>query len=98
MKVYWTHRAKARLKAIYQYIAEDSPQTALNVIDRITTRSQQLNDLPYTGRKVPEYQRNDVRELLEKPYRIIYKIKSNQVDVLTVMHYRQVLPEDMIKL
>jgi plasmid stabilization system protein ParE len=58
----------------------------------------QLNKLPNSGRKVPEYQRNDVREILERPYRIIYKIKSDQIDVLTVMHYRQILPMDVNQL
>ena len=95
MRVYWTNRAKARLRLIYNYIAEDSPKMALQVVDRITTRSQQLREIPRSGRQVPEYNRPDIRELLERPYRIIYKIKSSQVDVLTVMHYRQVLPQDI---
>jgi plasmid stabilization system protein ParE len=64
----------------------------------VTARSQQLVELPRSGRQVPEYQRNDIRELLEKPYRIIYKIKSDQIDVLTIMHYRQLLPQDIKQL
>ena len=64
----------------------------------ITAKSMQLNELPNSGRKVPEYQRNDVRKILERPYRIIYKIKSDQIDVLTVMHYRQILPVDVSQL
>ena len=98
MRVHWTNRAKARLRLIYNYIAEDSPKMALQVVDRVTTRSQQLRGLPRSGRQVPEYNRPDIRELLERPYRIIYKIKSSQVDVLTVMHYRQVLPQDIEQL
>ena len=98
MRVHWTNRAKARLRLIYNYIAEDSPKMALQVVDRVTTRSQQLRDIPRSGRQVPEYNRPDIRELLERPYRIIYKIKSSQVDVLTVMHYRQVLPQDIEQL
>jgi len=98
MIVRWTDRAKARLRLIQQYIAEDSPQVALKVIDRVTARSQQLRNVPHSGRLVREYNRDDVRELLEKPYRIIYKIKSDQIDVLTVMHYRQVLPQDIKQL
>ena len=98
MQVHWTNRVKARLRLIHQYIAEDSPKTALQVVDRVTARSQQLAELPRSGRQVPEYERNDIRELLVKPYRIIYKIKSNQIDVLTVMHYRQLLPQDIEKL
>ncbi len=98
IKVHWTNRAKARLRLIHQYIAEDSPKSALQVVDRVTARSQQLAELPRSGRQVPEYQRNDICELLEKPYRIIYKIKSDQIDVLTIMHYRQLLPQDIKQL
>lgn len=98
MRVHWTDRAKARLRLIHDYIAEDSPQSALQVVDRITARSQQLIELPRSGRQVPEYEHKDVRELLERPYRIIYIIKPNQIDVLTVMHYRQVLPQDIEQL
>jgi plasmid stabilization system protein ParE len=98
MRVHWTDRAKARLRLIHDYIAEDSPKTALQVIDRITARSQQLKQLSRSGRQVPEYEHQDVRELLEKPYRIIYIIKPHQIDVLTVMHYRQILPRDIEQL
>ena len=98
MKVRWTNRAKARLHLIHDYIAEDSPKAALSVIDKLTLRSQQLNTLPNTGRRVPEYNQDDIRELLERPYRIIYRIKPDQIDILTVMHYRQILPQDIQKL
>lgn len=98
MKVHWTNQARTRLKLIHDYISEESPEAAIKVVDRITARSLQLNALPNSGRKVPEYQRNDVREVLERPYRIIYKIKSDQIDVLTVMHYRQILPADASQL
>jgi len=98
MRVHWTDRAKARLRHIHDYIAEDSAKTALKVVDRMTARSKQIAELPYSGRRVREYSGNDIRELLEAPYRIIYKIKSDQIDVLTVMHYRQILPQDIKQL
>ena len=44
---------------------------------------------------MPEYQRHDVRELLERPYRILYRILPDRIDVITVMHYRQLLPSDL---
>jgi plasmid stabilization system protein ParE len=47
---------------------------------------------------VPEYQRDDVREILERPYRILYRIKPDRIDVITVMHYRQLLPSDLTEL
>jgi toxin ParE1/3/4 len=95
MRVHWTNQARARLKLIYEYINEESPQSVIQMVDKITTRSIQLGSLPNSGRQVPEYRRNDAREVLEKPYRISYKVKSEQIDVLTTIHYRQILPADV---
>jgi toxin ParE1/3/4 len=44
---------------------------------------------------VPEYDQADVRELLRHPYRIIYRVDSEEVVVLTVMHGRQLLPDEL---
>jgi len=41
---------------------------------------------------VPDYQDEQVREVLEAPYRIIYYLNGDYVDILSVMHYRQLLP------
>lgn len=47
------------------------------------------------ARMVPEYQAHDIRELIEKPYRIIYRIKQDQIDVLAVIHSAQLIPEEL---
>ena len=44
---------------------------------------------------MPEYQSEDIRELIEKPYRIVYRIKTNQIDVLAVIHGARLLPEQI---
>jgi toxin ParE1/3/4 len=41
---------------------------------------------------VPEYPDDDLRELLSRPYRIIYRQRDEHVEVVTVMHYRRQLP------
>jgi toxin ParE1/3/4 len=48
-----------------------------------------------SGRKVPEFEAEDIREIIETPYRIIYRIKPDQVDVLSVVHSKQLLTEDI---
>ncbi|MDB5985482.1 MAG: hypothetical protein JWR16_535 [Nevskia sp.] len=70
------------------------------VVRRLVLRSRQLAMLPRSGRSVPEYQREDIRELLVRPYRIIYLVLPEQerIDVLTVRHYRQLLPGDLAEL
>ena len=89
MKVHWTDTAEAHLDAIYAYIAQDSPQYAMRMVDRLTRRSQQIADFPLSGRKVPEYEADQIREVIEGPYRIIYHIKPDQIDVLAVIHGSQ---------
>lgn len=98
MRVHWTARAEARLDAICAYIAQDSPPAAAALERRMLLRSRQIGVFPHSGRTVPDYERDDVRELIEGSYRIIYRIKTEQVDVLTVMHCAQLLPTDLHKL
>jgi toxin ParE1/3/4 len=64
----------------------DSPEYAKHVIDRPTRRSQQIAHFPLSGRRVPEYDADQIREVIEGPYRIIYHIKPDQVDVVAVIH------------
>ncbi|MGB6011263.1 MAG: type II toxin-antitoxin system RelE/ParE family toxin [Desulfobacterales bacterium] len=95
MRVHWTENAIGHLVNIYEYIALNSPTFAKRIVDRITRRSEQIADHPFSGRKVPEYEADDVRELIETPYRIIYRIKSDQIDVLAVIHGARLLPDDL---
>ena len=74
MNVEWTLGAVADLTAIYQHIASDSARYAVTVIDRMTRRTRQLATFPLSGGIVPEYQREDVREVLEYSYRILYRV------------------------
>ena len=55
-------------------------------MDRLTGRSAQIGQFPHSGRMVPEYEADDVREVLEDPYRILYRIRPQRVDVLAVIH------------
>lgn len=95
MRVHWTDNAIAHLLDIYEYIARDSSIYAKRMIDRITRRSEQIADFPMSGRKVREYEADDIREIIENPYRIIYRIKPDQIDILAIVHCAQLLlPED----
>lgn len=93
MKVHWTTNAINHLLGIFEYIATNSPAYATGMVDRITRRSEQIAGHPFSGRKVPEYDAEDIREIIEKPYRIIYRVKPDQIDVLAVIHSAQLLPD-----
>jgi toxin ParE1/3/4 len=86
MKVHWTDTAEKHLDAIYSYIAQDSPEYARRMVDRLTRRSQQIAKFPFSGRRVTEYDADQIREVIEGSFRVIYHIKSDQIDVLAVIH------------
>jgi len=86
VKVLWTDSAVAQLQAIHDYLAQTSPEYALRIVDRLTKRSIQIAAFPLSGRMVPEYELNEVRELIEGRYRIIYLLEAAQVQVLAVIH------------
>ena len=85
MKVHWTDTAEAHLDSIYAYIAQDSKTYALRTVDRITKRSKQIGAFSMAGRRVPEYNLEQIREVFSGPYRIIYYIKPNQTDIIAVI-------------
>jgi addiction module RelE/StbE family toxin len=94
MRVHWTENAIGHLVNIYEYIAINSPTYGKRMVDRITRRSEQIAEQPLSGRKVPEYDAEDIRELIEKPYRIVYRIKQDQIDVVAVIHGARIFPDE----
>ena len=86
MKVLWTDSAVGQLQAIHDYLAQTSPDYAVRIIDRLTKRSIQIGAFPNSGRMVPEYERNEIREVIEGSYRIVYLVAPAQVQVLAVIH------------
>ncbi|MBI2382510.1 MAG: type II toxin-antitoxin system RelE/ParE family toxin [Gammaproteobacteria bacterium] len=94
MKVFWTAEARTRLLEIQAYVAQRSPKAARQVAAGLLRRTRQLESAPLTGRSLPEYPAEEMRELLERPYRLIYRLTSEQVEIVTVKHYRQRLPRD----
>ena len=86
MRIHWTETAEAHLDAIHRYIAHNSTEYAERMVDRITRRSEQIAAFPLSGQKVREYQLDQIREVIEGSYRIIYHVKADQIDVLAVVH------------
>lgn len=95
--VIWTRPARADLRAIHDFIAQDSRHYAKKVAQEIREKSDQIEALPNAGRKVPELNDELVRETSIYSYRLIYEIKSNAVVVLAVVHKRRDLSEDDIE-
>lgn len=95
MTVHWTEAALADVRAAEAYVARHSPQYARALVERIFDRSGQLADLPLLGAAVPEYDDESLRELFEGPYRIIYRVLDQQVDIVAVVHAARRLPRGL---
>jgi toxin ParE1/3/4 len=87
VNVRWTDKAENRLHETYKRIAQDSPFYARQTVLNIVKRTHILQTMPKIGRIVPEFSREDVREIFHKNYRIVYKILDEmQIDILTVAY------------
>lgn len=93
MKLFWTETAKEDFRAIKHYISKDNPAAAEKWIDRLRERARNALDAPYSGRKVPELSKDDIRELIEGNYRIVYQVFENRLVVLTVFESHRLFPE-----
>lgn len=89
MKVVWTDTALGHLGAIRQYISQTSPFYAERMVQRIMARAPQLAAFPDSGRVVPEVGQPDIREVIEGPYRVIYRHQHDRLVVLAVVHGRR---------
>ena len=84
MKIIWTHEALERLQGIRNYISKDSPDRASEFIQRIIDRAETIPLNPHLGRIVPELSNPEIRELIYKNYRIVYRKSKESIEILTV--------------
>ncbi len=91
-RIRWTRTARRDLDVLVDYIADDSIENALAVLDRLQARAESLTTAAERGRVVPELRAVDVhqyREVIERPWRIVYRIESESVLVLAVLDGRR---------
>lgn len=91
MKIHWTKEALVNLQQIEDYIAEDNPDAAYNLVDKIVFLVKDLKNFPDKGRVVPELSIDQIREVLYKNYRIVYLNKKNSIEILTVFEGHKLL-------
>lgn len=86
MKIIWSEFAVEDLKSIHDYISKDSKVYAARFVEKIISRVGQLENNPQSGRVVPEFNIETLRELIEGNYRIIYKVNSDFIGIVRVHH------------
>lgn len=99
-KIVWTDKASSHLKAIHDYIAEDSSVYAIRFSKSLVKATRKLEIFPMAGRPVPEFEGTSVnlREVIYQGYRIIYRLTPEEnVEIVTVAHGREDLFNNLSK-
>jgi len=96
MKIQWSPLAIDRISEIAEYIARDNPIAAQRWVNSVFNRVKQIKNFTKSGRRVAELDRSDIREIIHGNYRIIYRIENKRVSILTVRHFKQILPTDEV--
>ncbi len=84
-QVIWTEPALSDLGAIAEYIALDKPSAAANLVQKIFSSTDKLEQFPELGRRPPEFIKSRCLEIIENPCRIFYRIEDDKVFILYVM-------------
>lgn len=89
--VVWSPKALEDVDAIAAYIARDSPAYASAVVGKILETTRSLSNFPFSGRVVPEFDDEMLREKFVYSYRIIYRVEAETVTIAAVVHGKQIL-------
>lgn len=86
-EISWTAEAERWLRDIYDYIAQDNPESAGRVVSGIYEKAQLLRRFPEVGYRHDAIPDRHVRILLYGHYRIAYLIKPDgNMDIVGVFH------------
>ena len=94
MKIVWSQESLKQLNEIENFIAKDNRNRAVKLISKLIDCSEGIKDYPYKGRVVPEFSIDNIREVFEQSFRIVYKISKEQIEILTVFEGHQILRTD----
>ena len=91
--LFWSPQSLDDLEGIRAYIAQDSPVYADLVVRRLVAAVERLRVFPESGRIVPERNDPGIREILERPYRIVYRVLPGQAEIVMVFHASRLFPD-----
>src|SRR5205823_2711520 len=87
-------RAVQDLDDICEYIARSSQEYARMFAQQVMALAESIPAQPRLGGVVPEYDQEDVRERLLHSYRIIYRLRGDDVEVVSIVHGARRRPAD----
>ena len=87
----WSEEALEDIESIANYIEKDSPTYAKSVVSKLFEKAELLQEFSELGRKVPEMNNPQIREIFVYSYRLVYKIEHTKILFIAVVHGRRLL-------
>jgi toxin ParE1/3/4 len=91
MKILWSTEALNDIEEIYNFIEKDSKYYAINFVTKIIKSIDLLEAFPEIGRIVPEYDDEQLREIIYRNYRIVYRISNKYIEIVTIFNGSKLL-------
>lgn len=92
MNLVWSREAGENLVDTEEFVARDSVERAIRFVDALIDHTETiLAENPRSGRSVPEIGNTDIRELIYRGYRIVYRLKGDALEILTVFEGHRLL-------
>ena len=96
-QIIWTEPALQDLNDIAEYIALDKASAATNLVQKIFSSVERLEQFPKSGRMPPELKKSRYREVIVSPCRIFYRIEKEKVFILYVMRSERKLRKYLLE-
>ena len=91
MTIIWTREALEKLSEIEGFIGRDSPERAEIFINYLIECGESILQNPGIGRIVSEILNPDIREIIVKKYRIVYRVQKGKIEILTIFEGHRLL-------
>ncbi len=89
MKLFWAKPALKDAARLYEFIADDNPLIAANVLEGIRAGVTRLIQFPQLGERVDGYEPREVRRIYIGPYEVRYEIVEDTVRIIRLWHARE---------
>ena len=94
-KLIWSPAARDDPHNLFVFIARDNPNRAMSFGYELISETDRLQEFPELGRIVPEYRSDNIREMIFRPYRIVYRVdhKRKLCQIARVWHSARGIPQ-----
>jgi len=97
LEIRWSDHAKADIVQIYEYIARHNSSAAIRWARLLVADVERAALMPLAGRVVPEFAgRNDIREVLRRTYRVVYRVRVDAIEVLIIFEGHRLFPDGAV--